>query len=359
MTRNSYERLAEGVPYYVYFKALLLQPLKILSKRLESNDCALFEYPILINSIYKYYDQLSKQYALHDEIEEIRNCIEWRIRNTARYELIQTSFYLTPLGRIEIMNKRNTEHRYKDFYSPVSPITPIHIINPGIKTPDEYVLDDTDPNEVINPGHILNQDINELVGPKMFPNRIVEDDEDNYSVLDQEIDHYVSSIYNMIDLVSILLDDLNRCITKTSNDEDQEKSDYSENKEEDEEEEGESDDIVIEQNSNLNQKENNVEFQNENLQKNLKKLEITFHCWTDSFLQVLNSFVVNQDKYKVIFDIINFEENLQQSIADFSDCLNQFLVITWIAFLQQVSSLTNHFELLMNLYLLLLTFRMR
>ena len=163
----------------------------------------------------------------------------------------------------------------------------------------------------------------------------------------------------MIDLVSILLDDLNRCITKTSNDEDQEKSDCSENKEEDEEEEGESDDIVIEQNSNLNQKENNVEFQNENLQKNLKKLEITFHCWTDSFLQVLNSFVVNQDKYKVIFDIINFEENLQQSIADFSDCLNQFLVITWIAFLQQVSSLTNHFELLMNLYLLLLTFRMR
>ena len=34
LTRNSYERLNESVPYYVYFTALLLQLLKILSKRL-------------------------------------------------------------------------------------------------------------------------------------------------------------------------------------------------------------------------------------------------------------------------------------------------------------------------------------
>ena len=179
----------------------------------------------MYDNVSKYYDQLSKQYALHDEFEEIRNCNEWRIRNTARYELIQTSFYLTPIGRIEIMNKRNTQHRYKDFSSPVSPITPIHIINPGIKIPVEYVLDDTEPIEVINPGYILSQDINDLTGPKMFdPNRNVEDDEEYYSVLDQEIDHYVSSIYNMIDLVSILIDDLSHCITKTSNDEDQEEN---------------------------------------------------------------------------------------------------------------------------------------
>ena len=100
LTRNSYERLNESVPYYVYFTALLLQPLKILSKRLESNTCALFEYPLLYDNVSKYYDQLCKKYALHQEIEEIRNCIQWRIRNTTRYELIQTSFYLTPINDI-------------------------------------------------------------------------------------------------------------------------------------------------------------------------------------------------------------------------------------------------------------------
>lgn len=48
------------------------------------------------------------------------------------------------------------------------------MINPGIEIPDEYVLNDIEPIEIINPGHILSEDINKLVGPKMFdPNSIL------------------------------------------------------------------------------------------------------------------------------------------------------------------------------------------
>lgn len=58
---------------------------------------------------------------------------------------------------------------------------------------------------------MLNKDIDDLVGLKYFdPNLFGEDEEEFYSFFNQEIDHYLLSIYNVIDLVSMKTDYLNQ-----------------------------------------------------------------------------------------------------------------------------------------------------
>lgn len=40
---------------------------------------------------------------------------------------------------------------------------------------------------------------------------------------------------------------------------------------------------------------------------------------------MLNSFTINKDGFKTIFDQVYFETNLKEAITDIEKCLNQFL----------------------------------